>query len=117
MIRLLADENFDNRILRGLRRANARVDIVRVQDTALYQADDPRVLEWAAQEGRITLTHDVNTMPKYAYARASAGLSMPGVIAVQPGASIAEVIEDMLLILEASDAEEFQNQVVYLPLR
>lgn len=36
MIRLLVDENFDNRILRGLRRKNARVDIVRVQETSLY---------------------------------------------------------------------------------
>lgn len=116
MMRFLADENFDNRILRGLRRENAQVDVVRVQETALYQVDDPGVLEWAAQEGRIVLTHDVNTMPKYAYLRVTAGLPMPGVIAVHLGAGIAEVIEDILLILEAAGAEEFQNQVVYLPL-
>lgn len=117
MMRFLADENFDNRILRGLRRENAQVDIVRVQETALYQADDPSVLEWAAQEGRIVLTHDVNTMPKYAYARVTAGLRMPGVIAAHLNASIAEVIDDMLLIIEAAGAEEFRNQVVYLPLK
>ena len=36
MMRLLADENFDNRILRGIRREKTDVDIVRVQDTELY---------------------------------------------------------------------------------
>ena len=46
MIRLLADENFDNRILRGIWRAEASVDVVRVQETDLYQADDPTVLAW-----------------------------------------------------------------------
>lgn len=116
MMRFLADENFDNRILRGLRRENTPIDVVRVQETALYQADDPGGLAWAAQERRIVLTHDAGTMPKYAYTRVRAGLPMPGVIAVRLGASIAEVIDDMLLILEASDAEEFRDQVVFLPL-
>lgn len=58
MIRLLADENFDNRILRGVQRENANADIVRVQDTDLYEADDSTVLAWAASESRIVLSHD-----------------------------------------------------------
>jgi len=32
MLKLLADENFDNNIVRGLRRRNPNIDIVRVQD-------------------------------------------------------------------------------------
>ena len=59
MIRFLADENFNGKILRSLRRDYPEVDVVRVQDTAIYGATDPQVLEWAAQEGRILLTHDV----------------------------------------------------------
>lgn len=51
MIRLLADENFNGRILRGLRRENPDVDLLRVQDSAVYGASDPDVLEWAAKEG------------------------------------------------------------------
>jgi hypothetical protein len=45
MLKLLADENFDNRILRGLQRRLPEVDIIRVQDTPLYSRDDPSVLE------------------------------------------------------------------------
>jgi predicted nuclease of predicted toxin-antitoxin system len=66
MLKLLADENFDNTILRGLLRRQPDIDIIRVQDTELYGANDPTVLAWAAQENRILLTHDVATITRYA---------------------------------------------------
>nr|WP_309745308.1 DUF5615 family PIN-like protein [Chamaesiphon sp. OTE_20_metabat_361] len=55
MLKLLADENFDNTILRGLLRRQPDIDIIRVQDTEFYGANDPTVLAWAAQENRILL--------------------------------------------------------------
>lgn len=116
MVKLLADENFDNRILRGLRRKQSDLDIVRVQDTEIYQADDPTVLEWAAKEARVLLTHDVNTIPKYAYERIAEGKPMAGVIVVKDSAAIGDVIEDIHLSIGISDDEEFENQVLYLPL-
>ena len=67
MLKFLADENFDNTIIRGLFRRNLKLDIVRVQDVGLSGKDEPTVLEWAAQEGRILLTHDVATITRYAY--------------------------------------------------
>ncbi len=79
-LRLAADENFNNHIVRGLLRRDPELDIVRIQDVGLSGADDPTVLEWAAQEGRILLTHDVSTITKYAYERVQAGLVMPGVL-------------------------------------
>lgn len=115
-MRFLADENFNNRILRGIRRENADVDIVRAQDTDVYQAADPDVLEWAAQAGRILLTHDIKTMPRYAYERVKDGKAMPGVVAIHEDAGIGEVIADFLIIVGASTAQDFENQVVYLPL-
>ena len=59
MVRLLADENFHGDILRGLLRVEPKLDILRVQDTKLYQAANSAVLDWAASEDRILLTHDV----------------------------------------------------------
>ena len=115
-MRLLADENFDNRILRGIRRENADVDLVRVQDTKIYTANDHTVLEWAAREGRIVLTHDIKTMPKFVYARIREGKLMLGVIVVTPRASIGEAIEDILILLGANEPEEFEDQVIFLPL-
>ena len=66
-MKFLADENFDNTIVRGLIRRKPDIDIIRVQDVGLSGEDDPIVLEWAAEEDRILLTHDVATITRYAY--------------------------------------------------
>ena len=56
MLLLAADENFNNDIVRGLLRQKPSLDIVRIQDVGFSGADDPTILEWAAQEGRALLT-------------------------------------------------------------
>jgi len=76
MLRLAADENLNNDIVRGLLRRRPDLDIVRVQDVGLSGADDPTVLEWAARERRVLLTHDVSTITMHAYERIRAGQSM-----------------------------------------
>ena len=59
----LADENFDNDILRGVRRRAAGFDVVRVQDLSeIAGLDDPAVLAWATANSRTVLTHDLSTM-------------------------------------------------------
>jgi Domain of unknown function (DUF5615) len=44
-MRLLADENFNGSILRGLIRRLPDIDIVRIQDVGLIHADDPTILQ------------------------------------------------------------------------
>ena len=117
MLKLAADENFNNDILRGLLRRNPEVDVVRVQDAGLSGADDPAVLAWAAAEGRVLLTHDVATMTRYAYERAVRGEPMPGVFEVARTVPVALAIDDLLLLTEGSLEGEWEGQVRYLPLR
>ena len=117
MLRLLADENFDNDILRGLLRGNPHLNVVRVQDVGLSGADDPIILEWAANENRILLTHDVTTITNFAYERIRVGKYIPGIFEVNLNVPIKVVIEDVLLLAEGSLEGEWENQVVYLPLR
>ncbi len=115
-MKFLADENFDNTIIRGLLRRKPDVDVVRVRDVGLAGADDPTVLEWAAQENRVLLTHDVATVTRYAYERIAAGQAMTGVIEVTFDSSIGRVIEDLLFILDCSLEGELEGQIYYLPL-
>jgi hypothetical protein len=117
MLRLLADENFNNDIVRGVRRRNPEVDLVRVQDTNLAGADDPTILEWAAQQGRVLLTHDVSTMTRHAYDRVQNGQPMPGVFEVARHVPAGAAIDDIVLIAECSLEGEWEGQVRYLPLR
>lgn len=117
MISFAADENFDGTIVRGVLRRNAAVDIVRIQDVGLAGADDPSVLEWAAGESRVLLTHDVATITHYAYARVREEKPMPGVIEVGAKVTVGQAIEDLLLIAECSFEKELEGRIVYLPLR
>ena len=116
MLRLAADENLNNDILRGLIRRRSALDIVRIQDVGLAGASDPMILEWAAAQGRVLVTHDVSTLTKHAYDRVEAGKRMPGVFEVSTSTSIARAIEDLLLIAECSLEGEWEGQVRYLPL-
>jgi uncharacterized protein DUF5615 len=117
MLLLAADENFNNNIVRGLLRRNSKLDIVRIQDAGLSGADDPTVLEWSAEEGRVLLTHDVSTITHHAYERIRAGSSIPGVLEVGRNVPIGTAIEEILLLAECSLDGEWEGQVQYLPLR
>src|SRR5262245_62765330 len=117
MIALLVDENFDHHILRALLRRAPGFDVRTVQSAGLVGADDPTVLEWAACEGRILLTHDVRTMTRFAYERVVRSEPMPGVIEVRSRAPIGEVVEDLLLVVACSTPDDFRDRVFYVPLR
>lgn len=115
-LRFLADEDFDNDILRGVLRWLPTLDVIRVQDAGLSGAADAVVFERAAQERRVLLTHDVSTMTQQAYARISRGSPMPGVFAVSQEIPIGQAIADIVLLAECSVEGEWDGQVRYLPL-
>lgn len=83
----------------------------------LSGADDRTILKWAAEEGRILLTHDVSTITKYAYERIEAGQAMPGVFEVKRTAPIGPTIDDIVLLVECSLDKEWEGQIIYLPLK
>jgi hypothetical protein len=116
IFRLLADEDFDNDILHGLVRRHPELDVVRVQDSNLAGEEDPVVLEWAAQNRGMVLTHDFNTMLDCAYTRVEAGLSMLGVIAIRQSVPVRRAIEEIEILVECSTEGEWEGQVIYLPL-
>ena len=68
MRRLLADHNFDGRILRGLVRRIPDLDLVRAFDAGFDRVEDPELLAAAAAD-RVVVTHEVNTIPGFARTR------------------------------------------------
>ncbi len=116
MLRLLFDENLNQRIVRGLRRRVPSLDYVVAQDVGLQGREDPHVLAWAAEEQHILITHDLKTVPRFAYERVSTHQAMPGIITVPDTMPIGQAIEELTIIVECSAPSEWENQVVYLPL-
>ena len=117
MIRVAIDENFDHHILRALHRRVPDLDFRTVQAQGLNGADDRAVLAWAASEGRVLLSHDVNTVTRFAYERVERGESMPGVVEVPSAASVADVLDDLVVVITCAMPEDCHDRVLYVPLR
>lgn len=116
MPEFLTDENFDGRVFHGLIERRPALDIVRVQDVGLRQSDDPAILTWAAEHGRVLLTKDFRTIPAYAYERVRKMQRMPGVLVIGDALSVGAAIEQITLVIECSQEDEWEGQVRRLPL-
>lgn len=117
MLRILFDENFDYRIVQGIRIALPDADLLTVQEAGLRRTPDPELLAWAAAQHRIVATHDVQTMLGFAYERVNAGEYLPALFVVPDLMPIGQAIDDLVLLIACTDAVEWQNQVVHLPLK
>ncbi len=116
MLRLASDADVHGEIIRGLRRREPDIELLRVQDALPEGTDDPDVLAWAAAENRVLITNDRNTMVGFAQQRAAAGEPLPGLIVTTNSQSIGSTIDDILLIAEYMSEEEIRDQmVVFLP--
>lgn len=116
-VQFVTDEHIARALIAGLQRKFEDIDIVRVQDVGLRTMDDPTILQWAADQRRALITHDIRTMPDFAHQRVAAGLPMPGVLVVPTVMPIGAAIDELAVVAAASDPEEWANRVVYLPLR
>jgi predicted nuclease of predicted toxin-antitoxin system len=116
MLRLLADENFNHAIVRGMLRRLPALDVVTIQELILSGAPDPQVLEAAAHSERLLMTHDVNTIPAHVRRRIESGLRVPGIIEISATAAPGEVIDDLLILVQCSFDGEWENQIVRVPL-
>ncbi|MFB2896877.1 DUF5615 family PIN-like protein [Aerosakkonemataceae cyanobacterium BLCC-F50] len=116
MLRFVADENFNYHIIKELQNRQPELDILWIKDINFSVKDDDKLLEWASQEGRILLTHDVTTITEFANQRVAAGLAMPGIFAVSVEVNSDRVIADILLLAECSYDGEWSGQIRYLPL-
>lgn len=116
MIALLADEDFNGRIIRGLQRQTPDVNLLTAAAAGLAGQKDASVISWAAEEGRVLLTHDVNSMIGAALDRMRMDQPMAGLIAVPQQMGIGAAIADLVLVANSVEPRELEEQVWYLPL-
>ncbi len=116
MLHLLADENFNGEIVRGLLLRQPVLDILRVQDVGLAGASDASILRWAAENDRIVITHDRATMPNHAYERTLLGENMVGMFVINDRFPVGAAIDELLLIATCTVQGEWNGIVAYLPL-
>ena len=114
-VRYQADADLNQIILLAAIRREPSMDFQTSVVGGLAHLDDPRVLAIAASQGRVLVTHDHRTMPRH-FGEFIAASTSPGVLVVPQHLSVDAVVEDLLLIWGASEAEDWINRICFLPL-
>ncbi len=113
--RFQADADFNQKIIAGLRRREPAIDFQTALQGDVIARRDPEVLLIAAREGRIVVTHDRRSMPAH-FSRFVETHHSPGLIVVSQEVDIAAAMDDLLLIWAASDSEEWQGKIGFVPI-
>jgi hypothetical protein len=99
----------------GVQRREPALDFLTANDGGIEDRGDPDVLESAARQGRILVSHDTSSMPVHFFDRLRSGRSSPGVFLVRQRASVAQVVESILLVWSASAPGDWAGYIHYLP--
>jgi uncharacterized protein (DUF433 family)/predicted nuclease of predicted toxin-antitoxin system len=116
MLKLLIDENLDQRILRGLQLRLPSLAYTIAQEASLAGAPDALLLQWAADNQHVLVTHDRKTMLKAAHRRITSGQKTAGLVIVRKELPLKRAIEDLLVVLECCTETDIENQVVFIPI-
>ncbi len=100
----------------GARRREPAAEFAALRDFGLATRSDPDVLDFAARENWIVVSHGVNTMREAASTRLTAGLPMTGLLLAHQRTPVSQIIESLLLIWAASEADEWAGHIEFLPL-
>jgi predicted nuclease of predicted toxin-antitoxin system len=114
-VRYQADADLNEDIVTGVCRRAPEIEFQTAYEARLSGVKDSEVLALAAREGRILVTHDRKTMPGY-FGEFIKSHKSPGLFIITQNAELLLVIEELILIWSASEAEEHVNSVRALPL-
>ena len=113
-LRIYTNHNVFGQIVRGLRRQG--VDVLTAYEDGAHELDDVALLHRAARLERVLFSQDDDFLAVTARWLRD-GKEFPGLVYVhQRRLAIGTVIENLELLAKASEPEDLQNQVVYLPL-
>lgn len=114
IVRFQADADLKQAIVTGTLRRQPNIDFQSVNAAELEGKKDSEVLAIAAQNGRVLITHDRKTMPAE-FGKFIVSQTSSGVLIVSQNLLVSDAIEAVILIWEASTAEEWVNQIMSIP--
>jgi hypothetical protein len=116
-VRFLIDENLPPRLKTATQRLNSAIDILRVGNatTPALGTLDPDVLRYLELSQRILVTDNRNSMPGHLEDHWKMGGHIWGLFWVRPGTTVGHLAEELLLIWETSEAEEWIDILDWIP--
>jgi hypothetical protein len=116
-MRFLMDEQVPPALEHYLRKKEPSLDVVRIGGPGAPPKGtlDPGVLLFAEAAKRAVITDDHTTMPVHAADHLAAGHYTWGIFLLRPGFSVPDHGNDILTMWAASEAEEWQNGIEWIP--
>jgi hypothetical protein len=114
-IRFQADADLKRAIITGTLRRAASLEFRLAEMVPLEGLDDIRVLAKAAADGRVLVSHDVNTMERHFREFTSRQTSPRLILIPQKRVDVGQAIESLVLLGEVLEAADLENRVCLLP--
>ncbi|NJP10344.1 MAG: DUF5615 family PIN-like protein [Leptolyngbyaceae cyanobacterium RU_5_1] len=116
-IRFLLDENLSKQIKVAVLRFNTFIDILSVGDAGApkFGTLDPEILCYLETSQRLLITDNRKSMPGHLEDHWSTGARIWGLFWVRPKATVGQIAENIYLLWEASEAEEWIDTVDWIP--
>jgi hypothetical protein len=117
-IKYLMDENIAPIYQIQLRRKEPGLVVWAVGDpnTPPKGTLDPEILLWCERYDFILVTNNRRSMPVHLSDHLAQGHHIPGIFQLNPGMSVGETIEELVLAALASLEGEYGDRISYLPL-
>jgi hypothetical protein len=113
-VRFQADADLRQAIVTGTLRRRPKLDFRSANEAEFEGVSDRDVLAIAARDSRVLVTHDRKTMPTE-FGQFIASQNSSGVLVLSQNLPIGEAIDAIILVWEASTAEEWINQIMTFP--
>ena len=114
---VLVDHNFNEDIIRGLRRRRPdEIEFVLARERGYEREPDERVLDLALAENRVILTHDMSTLHPLAGDRIAAGEPCPHLVVVPGTMPIGPAIDEVEVVLLLATEGDWAGGPFVLPL-
>jgi len=116
-VRFLLDENEPPRLKAGLLRFNPTIDVLRIGEPGAPSLGTPDLdmLRYLEVSQRILVTSNRTSMPAHLEAHWAAGGHLWGLFWVRPRTPISRLAQDLYLVWEASEAEEWIDRLDWIP--
>lgn len=77
---------------------------------------DPDILLWCEAKGFTLVTKNRTSMPSHLQEHLAREHSVPGIFILKRNMSMEEIIEELVLIWEIAEPDEYMNELKYLPI-
>ena len=114
-LRFQADNDLKFAIVKAVRRQEPSIDFASAQEAGLDGLGDPELLDRAAAEGRVLVSHDRRTMLNHFRNHLAAGKSSPGLLVVAQGTAIGVAADAIVAMWALTNPGELTNQAYHLP--